>query len=43
MARDLVTIIPGAITFVPLSEVSAETRVIRIDGLLPGDPGYPLR
>ncbi len=43
MARDLVTIIPGAITFVPVTEVSPETRVVRIDGLLPTDPGYALR
>ena len=43
MARDLVTVIPGAITFVPVSEVSSETKVVRIDGLLPSDPGYALR
>lgn len=43
MARDLVTVIPGAITFVPVSEVSSETRVVRIDGLLPSDPGYALK
>jgi phosphate transport system substrate-binding protein len=43
MARDLVTVIPGAITFVPVSDVSSGVKVLRIDGLLPGDPGYPLR
>jgi hypothetical protein len=43
MARDLVTVIPGAITFVPLSDVSSGTKVVRIDGLLPSDPGYALR
>jgi len=43
MARDLVTVIPGAITFVPASEVSAVTKVVRIDGKLPTDPGYALR
>jgi ABC-type phosphate transport system substrate-binding protein len=43
MARELVTVIPGAITFVPVSEVSSDSRVVRIDGLLPSDPGYPLR
>ena len=42
MARDLVTVIPGAITFVPVSEVSSESKVVRINGLLPSDPGYPL-
>jgi len=43
MARDLVKVIPGAITFVPLSQVSSDTKVVRIDGLLPSDPGYALR
>lgn len=43
MARDLVTVIPGAITFVPVNEVSSETKVVRIDGKLPNEDGYPLR
>ena len=43
MARDLVTVIPGAITFVPVADVSSDTRVVRIDGLLPSDPRYALR
>jgi len=43
MARDLVTVIPGSITFVPVSDVSSGTKVVRIDGLLPSDVGYALR
>jgi hypothetical protein len=43
MARDLVKVIPGAITFVPVSEVSPDTKVVRIDGRLPSDEGYVLR
>jgi hypothetical protein len=43
MARDLVKVIPGAITFVPVSDVSSDTKVVRIDGLLPSDVGYSLR
>jgi len=43
MARDLVSVIPGAITFVPVADVSSDTRVVRIDGRLPSDPGYALR
>ena len=43
MARELVTVIPGAITFVPANEVSSDSKVVRIDGLLPSDPEYPLR
>ena len=40
--RDLVTVIPGSIGFVPMSEVGPDLKVIRIDGRLPGDEGYPL-
>jgi hypothetical protein len=43
MARELVTVIPGAITFVPLAEVGSGAKVVRIDGLLPGETGYALR
>ncbi len=42
MLRDLVTVIPGSIGFVPMSEVGPDLKVIRIDGMLPGDEGYPL-
>jgi ABC-type phosphate transport system substrate-binding protein len=43
MARELVSVIPGAITFMPASEVSSNSRVVRIDGKLPGEAGYPLQ
>ena len=43
MARDLVTVIPGAITFVPVADVSSDSKVVRIDGMLPSDEGYPLK
>ena len=42
MLRDLVTVIPGSIGFVPVSEVGPDLKVVRIDGMLPGDEGYPL-
>ena len=42
MLRDLVTVIPGSIGFVPVSEVGPDLKVIPIDGMLPGDEGYPL-
>ena len=42
MLRDLVTVIPGTIGFVPVSDVGPGLKVIRIDGMLPGDEGYPL-
>lgn len=43
MARDLVAVIPGAITFLPLDAVTEGLKVLRIDGHLPGEAGYPLR
>ena len=43
MLRDLVTVIPGSIGFVPASAaVGMDLKVIRIDGKLPGEEGYPL-
>ncbi|MDX1674547.1 MAG: hypothetical protein R3314_07135 [Longimicrobiales bacterium] len=43
MAGGLVTAVPGAIGFVPASEVGEEAKVVRIDGRLPGESGYPLQ
>ena len=43
MARELVAAIPGAIGFMPASAVGEGVKVVRIDGKLPTDPGYPLR
>ena len=43
MALDQVAHTPGAITFVEVSAVPKGARVLRIDGLSPGQPGYKLR
>lgn len=43
MAGELVTVIPGAITFVPASDVMPGAKVVRINGRLPGQAGYPLQ
>jgi ABC-type phosphate transport system substrate-binding protein len=43
MARELVSAIPGAITFLPLDAVTPNVKVLRIDGRLPTDAGYVLR
>lgn len=43
MTRELVSAIPGAISFMPVSEAAGEVKVLRIDGRLPGESGYPLR
>ena len=34
---------PGAIGYVPADMVDGSTKVLRIDGFLPCDDGYPLR
>jgi hypothetical protein len=38
-----VSAIRGSITFVPFSAVTPEVKVLRIDGKLPSEPGYPLQ
>jgi ABC-type phosphate transport system substrate-binding protein len=43
MALNLITAIRGSITFIPVSAVTPEVKVLRIDGKLPTDPGYPLQ
>ena len=42
MAQELVTAIPGSITFIPSSEIDSSIKVLSIDGLLPDQPGYYL-
>jgi len=37
-----VAMVPGAISIVPSELVSANVKVLRIDGLLPGETGYAL-
>ncbi len=34
---------PGAIAYVPADQTDTSTKVLRIDGLLPADPRYPVR
>lgn len=43
MAINLVGAIPGSITFVLASAVTPNSKVLRIDGKLPSDAGYPLK
>lgn len=43
MALDLVVAIPGSISFTRADTVTDDVKVIRIDGLLPSDAGYPLK
>lgn len=43
MAIDLVVAIPGSISFIAADQVTDTVRVIRVDGKLPTDDGYPLK
>ncbi|HUF88765.1 MAG TPA: hypothetical protein VMR66_02160 [Gemmatimonadota bacterium] len=43
MTSELVTALPGAIGFLPADEVGPGMKVLRINGKLPGESGYPLQ
>jgi len=43
MATELVSAIPGAVAFMEAGKVPKDLKVIRIDGHMPGEKGYPLR
>ena len=43
MTLDLVVAIPGSISFMRATEVTDAVKLVRIDGKLPSDEGYPLK
>jgi ABC-type phosphate transport system substrate-binding protein len=43
MMLELVVAIPGSISFINASEITDDVRVVRVDGKLPNDEGYPLK
>jgi ABC-type phosphate transport system substrate-binding protein len=43
MAAELALAIPGAVAFVEASQAPKGLKVLKINGLLPGEKGYPLR
>lgn len=43
MANQLAATLPGAISFVDAKHVGNGVKVVRVDGKLPGEAGYPLR
>jgi hypothetical protein len=43
MATELVLALPGSVAFVEAAEVPKGLKVLKIDGKLPGQPGYPLK
>ena len=42
MATELATSIPGAVAFVDASQIPKGLKILKINGLLPGQKGYPL-
>ncbi|HEX9945583.1 MAG TPA: hypothetical protein VGG03_26520 [Thermoanaerobaculia bacterium] len=42
MSASLARVIPGAIALVPANKIPQGVKVLRIDGKLPGQGGYPL-
>src|SRR5271170_913959 len=43
MATELLRALPGSVAFVGASEVPKGLKILKIDGKLPGQPGYPLK
>ncbi len=43
MAAELVNSIPGSVAFVEAGQAPKGLKVLKIDGKLPGEKGYPLR
>jgi ABC-type phosphate transport system substrate-binding protein len=43
MTLELVTVIPGSISFMKADQVNDDVRVLKIDGKLPADDGYALK
>jgi len=43
MTLDLVVAIPGSISFMRADLVTDDVRIVRVDGKLPGEEGYPLK
>jgi len=43
MTLDLVVAIPGSISFIRSDQVTDDVKVVRINGALPSESGYPLK
>jgi len=43
MAAELINAIPGSVAFVDATQVPKGLKVLKIDGKVPGEKGYPLR
>ena len=42
MEKEAVVALPGAIALMDVKDVKSGIKVVKVDGLLPGSPGYPL-
>jgi ABC-type phosphate transport system substrate-binding protein len=42
MATELVSAIPGAVSFIEANKIPSGFKVVKVDGIKPGDQGYPL-
>ena len=42
MAAEFASSIPGAVAFIDASQIPKGLKIVKIDGRLPGDKGYPL-
>jgi hypothetical protein len=42
LTKEAIGAFPGAIALVTLGDVKPGMKVLKVDGLLPGEPGYPL-
>lgn len=43
LLRRVVATLPGTLTYLDANDVTADLKVLRVDGHAPGDPDYPLR
>jgi hypothetical protein len=43
VAMELVSALPGSVAFVDAAQVPKGLKILKIDGKLPGQPGYPLK
>ena len=43
MQKEALAVFPGGIALVSMRDVRAGMKVVKVDGYVPGDPGYPLK
>jgi phosphate transport system substrate-binding protein len=43
MQKEAIIAFPGAIALMALQDVRSSMKVVKVDGHLPGEPGYPIR